>query len=70
MTTFTLIRSGSRAICLASLIAAGGGCGCGSHGGAPTPSLLSDDEVRASEAAARAAAEAEGVAGASEPAGP
>jgi len=68
MTTFTLIRSGTRAICLASLVAAASGCG--SHGGAPTPSPLSDDEVRASEAAARAAAEAEGAAGTADPTAP
>lgn len=58
----TLIRSGTRAICIASLVVAGGGCGGGDRGGPLKPSMLTDDKVRASEAAARAAAEAEGAA--------
>lgn len=70
MTTFALIRSVTRAICLASLVVAAGGCGYGGHGGISKPAMLSDEEVRASEAAARAAAEAEGAAGAADPAAP
>jgi hypothetical protein len=70
MTTFTVIRCGTLAICLASLVVAAGGCGCGSHDGVSIPAMLSDDEVRASEAAARAAAEAEGAAGTADPAAP
>lgn len=65
-----LIRSGTRAICLAILVVAGGGCGRGTHTGGPTPATLSDDELRASEAAVRAAAEAEGAAGTAESAAP
>lgn len=60
MDRFALITSGTRAICLASLVAAGG-CG-GGQSGPPKPAVVSEDQVRQSEQAARAAAEAEGAA--------
>jgi|694.fasta_scaffold26750_3 hypothetical protein len=62
MLPFALIRCGTRVICLVWLLVAAGGCGCGNHAGPSGPSALSDDEIRASEAAARAAAEAEAAA--------
>ena len=52
MLPFALIRCGTRVICLVWLLVAAGGCGCGNHAGPSGPSALSDDEIRASEAAA------------------
>jgi hypothetical protein len=56
-----LIRTGTRAVALASLVFIGGGCG-GSPSGPPKPAMLSEDEVRKSEEDARAAEQAEGAA--------
>ncbi len=56
-----LIRTGTGAVAVASLALLASGCG-GSTGGAPKPAMLSEDEVRQAEQAARAAAEAEGAA--------
>lgn len=60
MTESFLIRSGTRAVALASLVVVSGGCG-GSTSGPPKPAIVSEDQVRQSEEAARAAAEAEGA---------
>ncbi len=56
-----LIRTGTRAVAVASLALFVSGCG-GSTGGVPKPAMLSEEEVRQAEQAARAAAEAEGAA--------
>ncbi|MFM7245294.1 MAG: hypothetical protein ACKO40_14140 [Planctomycetaceae bacterium] len=64
MDRFALITSGTRAICLASLVASG--CG-GGQSGPPKPAVVSEDQARQSEQAARAAAEAEGAAMPAEP---
>jgi hypothetical protein len=56
-----LIRTVTRAMALAPLALFASGCG-GSTGGAPKPAILAEEQLRQTEQAARAAAEAEGAA--------
>lgn len=57
----SLIRTGTRAVAVASLVTLAAGCGS-APSGPPKPATLTEEQVRASEQAARAAAEAEGAA--------
>jgi hypothetical protein len=66
MSASFLIHTATRAVALASLVLLGSGCG-GSTEGVPKPAMLSEEEVRQADQAARSAAEAEGAAAENQP---